>query len=270
MEDNPKSIQEKHTQNISLEKSVLTETKEQDIARIQNILYNIFDVKEGIEPLDSDSENFQEKSCVDIHLEDFEDGKFAKSLKYLKFFDICRFYSKNIDSKNRYFGDFLESSFPNKINSLMFVSSTKMVLNRSNYLNPLINLSYQVNSDVIFYRFSIGFPQLKRLVAAYKHVSRLEFKYCKLSIPSVPNFSNALTNCQIQELSFEGSGTTGLSDWAKDFDQFENLIQGLASSSDLRLSLEKMVIYNCGVNPKESEQVFGKNQLDNVRIITYY
>ncbi|CAI2386127.1 unnamed protein product [Moneuplotes crassus] len=105
-------------------------------------------------------------------------------------------------------------------------------------LNPLVRLSSKVAQRVSLHRFCIGFPQLKRLVGAYKHVRSLGFMFCRLSIPSVPDFSKALINCQIQELNLGGSGDSSLSDWDSNFDQFKNLVQGLASSPDLKLNAE--------------------------------
>ncbi|CAI2360859.1 unnamed protein product [Moneuplotes crassus] len=81
-----------------------------------------------------------------------------------------------------------------------------MDLNRANYLNSLTRLSSKVIQRVTLESFNIGLPQLKRLVAAYKHVRVMGLIQCTLSIPSVPDFSKALTNCQIQELNLEGSG----------------------------------------------------------------
>ncbi|CAI2371380.1 unnamed protein product [Moneuplotes crassus] len=132
----------------------------------------------------------------------------------------------------------------------------------------LIRLSFKVLKEATFDTFSIGLPQVKRLVAAYKHVGALIFKYCIFSIPSVPDFSKALTNCQLQKLVFLGSDFSNSSDESNTLSQFKNLVQGLASSSDLRLSLKEVKINFWGISHNEVKQFFEKNQLGDVKIIS--
>ncbi|CAI2372064.1 unnamed protein product [Moneuplotes crassus] len=267
MENMPKPIEVKNILKMSLEKSILEETKEQDITRCHSIRYKIDPGKREIKPLDSDSKKVPKNSQLWFQFSFLRDMKLAKNLKHLKFFDINRITFYSGDSKNRHIVDFLESSFPDKTNRLFFRSNNIMDLNRSNYLNQLINLSSKVAQLVAFDNFRIGLPQMKRLVAAYKHVRALRLGYCKLSIPSVPDLSKALTNCQIQEINLGGSGNFDRSDWENNFDQFKNLVQGLASSPDSRLSIKKVYISRCGVSQYEAEQIFDENQFGDVKII---
>ncbi|CAI2371786.1 unnamed protein product [Moneuplotes crassus] len=267
MESTTKAIEEENTQIIRLEKSVLAKTKKQEVTTCQSILYKVRPDKE-VEPFDPDSEEISRNSGLNIWLDQIRDVKLLKSLKSLKVFDIVWLYLCGIDSKNRRFVlNFLQSSFPNKIKSLDFWSSGQMDLKRCNYLNSLTTLSSKVVREVDFRQFSIGLPQLKRLVAAFRHVRTLGLRHCRLSIPSVPDLSKALKNCQIQKINLERSGHSARSDWKNNFDEFENLVQGLASSPDLRLSLEKVYFSLCGVTQNKAEQVFEENQLEGVKII---
>ncbi|CAI2371654.1 unnamed protein product [Moneuplotes crassus] len=267
MESTNKAIEEENTQIIRLEKSVLAKTKKQEVTTCQSILYKVYP-NQKVEPSDPDSEEVSGNSTLNIWLGNIWDGKLLKSLKCLKLFDIDYLDLDEIDSKNRRFIlNFLQSSFPNKIKHLDFLSSGLMDLKRCNYLNSLTTLSSKVVHEVIFQNFSIGLPQFKRLVAAFEHVRILRLQFFRLSIPSVPDLSKALKNCQIQIIDLEGSGDSDRSDWKNDFDEFENLVQGLASSPDLRLSLEKVFVTDCGVKNNKVEQVFEENQLGGVNII---
>ncbi|CAI2383454.1 unnamed protein product [Moneuplotes crassus] len=269
MESNNKFTEEENACIISLEKSVLEETKEQDITRSQSILHKIFPKKKEIEPLDSDSgEVSKRNSRLYIDFRDLRNAKLAQSFKHLKFFDTNFVDFGCVDSKNKHFCDFLESSFPDKTNHLCLYSWNKMDLKRSNYLNSLLRVSSKVLQRVTFDSFCIGLPSLKKLVTAYKHARVLRLWDCRLAIPSVPDFSKALTNCQIQKLGLDGSGCSDLSDWENNFHEFKNLVQGLASSPDLRLSLKEVVICNCGVNQIEAKNILEENQLGGVKIIT--
>ncbi|CAI2371842.1 unnamed protein product [Moneuplotes crassus] len=256
-------IQKKH----SLEKSVLAEAKEQEVTTCQSILYKVRPDEE-IEPRDPDSVEDSGNSILSIEFNEICGDKLLKSLKCLKLFDIDYLVLRYIDSKNKRFVlNFLQSSFSNKIKALEFWSSGQMDLKRCNYLNSLTRLSSKVVRQVEFGDFSIGLPQLKRLVAAFKHVRILRLIYCRLSIPSVPDLSKALKNCQIQKIYLQGSGNLTRSDWKNNFDEFENLVQGLASSPDLRLSLGKVFAFYCGVTQNKAEQAFEENQLGGVNII---
>ncbi|CAI2371952.1 unnamed protein product [Moneuplotes crassus] len=267
MESLTEAMKEEIIQIISLEKSFLAKAKKQEVTTCQSILYKVLPDQE-FEPLDPDSEEVSKTSQLNIWLDEVRAGKLLKSLKLLKLFDIDLLRLNEIASKNRRCVlSFLQSSFPNKIKNLYFGSSGQMDLKRSNYLNSLTRLSSRVVRQVNFDYFSIGLLQLKRLVAAFRHVSTLGLKYCRLSIPSVPDLSKALKNCQIQEIDLEGSGHSGRSDWKNNFDEFENLAQGLASSPDLRLSLEKVFVSFCVVTQNKVEQLFEENQLGGVNII---
>ncbi|CAI2371895.1 unnamed protein product [Moneuplotes crassus] len=270
MEVLTEAIEEENIKKVSLEKFALEEAKEQEVTTCQSIFYKVLQ-DEKIEPLDLDSEEVSANSLLYIWVDEIRAEKLLKSLKCLKFFDIDCLYLDGIDSKNRRFVlNFLQSSFPNKIKKLTFCSSCHMDLKRPNYLNSLTGLSSKVVREVCFGHFSIGLPQLKRLVAAFRHVRTLVLRNCRLSIPNAPDLSKALKNCQIQEINLLASGNLARSDWENNLDEFENLVQGLASSPDLRLSLGKVNVSECGVKKNKAEQVFEENQLGGVKIIDGY
>ncbi|CAI2371932.1 unnamed protein product [Moneuplotes crassus] len=269
MESIPKATQEEITQLISLEKSILSKAKEQDFRRCQSILYQICPKDREIKPLNPNSEEAPKNSRLSMDFSDLSDIKLAQSFDHFRLFDINLVNFFYAESKNRHFEDFLEFSFPNKTNELGFISGGGADMNKLNYLNPLTRLSSKVIQRVLFQSFCIGYPQLKRLVAAYKHVRELGLCFCKLSIPSIPDFSKALKNCQIQKLNLIATGSYGCSDWENNLDEFKNLVQGLSSSPDLRLSLKKVNIDMCEIIYDEAEQIFEANQLGEVEIITF-
>ncbi|CAI2371493.1 unnamed protein product [Moneuplotes crassus] len=267
MESTTKAIEEENTQIIRLEKSVLAETKEQEVTTCQSILYKILPYKK-VEPPDPDSEEFSANGWLTMAMYDIGDRQFMKSLKCLKVFDIGYLTLGWIDSKNRSFVlNFLQSSFPNKIKNLYFKSDDQMDLKRSNYLNSLTRLSSKVVEQVEFQNFSIGPPQLKKLVAAFRHVRTLRLEHCWLSIPRTPDLSKALKNCQIQKISLNGSGHSSRSDWWENYGEFRNLVLGLASSPDLRLSLEEVDVSDCGVMENDAKSFFGGKLFGGVNVI---
>ncbi|CAI2372104.1 unnamed protein product [Moneuplotes crassus] len=266
MESITKDIEEENTQIIRLEKSVLAKTKKQEVTTCQSILDKVLQ-GQRVEPSDSDFDKFSINSRLNIWLNKIRDEELLKSLECLKVFDIDLLDLNGIGSKNRRFVNFLQSSFPNQIKYLVFCSSGQRDLERCNYLNSLTRLSSKVAHEVRLAHFSISLPQLKRLMAAFRHVRTLRLISCRLSIPSVPDLSKALKNCQIQGIDLDGSGHSDRSDWGNNLNEFDNLVQGLASSPGLRLNLEEVDVSGCGVTQNKVEQLFEENQLGGVNII---
>ncbi|CAI2366064.1 unnamed protein product [Moneuplotes crassus] len=142
-----------------------------------------------------------------------------------------------------------------------------MKLNRTSYFNSLIRISSKVIRVATFSHFCLNLSQLKRLIAAYRHVERLDICCCELSIPTAPDFSKALQNCQIEEINLLGTGSYSYKNWRDHPEEFNNLIQGFARSTDLRTSLRKVNIKNCCIKQSEAEEIFAKNQIRGVTII---
>ncbi|CAI2369521.1 unnamed protein product [Moneuplotes crassus] len=268
MENIAQSTKENNSKVMSVEKSILAKSKEQDYQRCCSAHFNIFSDEIEAKPLDSDSEgNFDNK---DFYFQKHEDLKFACKLKCVKFFSINEINLLYIKKKNKRIQDFFDFAFPSKVNDLWVIFCAGINLNRSNYFNSLIKISYKVTQSVGFENLCLSAFQLKRLVSAYRHVDTLKLWSCKLSIPNAPDFSKALYNCKLKQLSLIGSGSLSLSDWKNNFNEFKNLIQGLASSTDLRASLETVNINFCEIERNEAEEFFEANQLGGVEILVCY
>ncbi|CAI2372054.1 unnamed protein product [Moneuplotes crassus] len=257
MESMTEAIEEKKAKTISLEKSFLVKTRKQDRACFDSILWSYLRKRIG-DILDSEEFLFEEYP---------EFIGFSRSLNHIRFIDIGCIMFIFFKSKNKHLVDFFEFSFPNKTNMLSLWNNHGFNLNRSNYFNSLLRLSSKVVHEVRLMFFSIRLPQLKKLMAAFKHVKVMRFDSCELSIPDVPNLSKALKNCQIQELDLSEDEDSDVYFLRDNFDQFKNLVQGLASSPDLSLSLKTVNIAMSEVNQNEAEQLFKENQLGDVKII---
>ncbi|CAI2372183.1 unnamed protein product [Moneuplotes crassus] len=252
------SIGENKAQIISMEKSLLKKVKSQDCRMRINALEKFsFSDSRGDFPDDQ----------LHLNFKNVNDEKLACSLNSQKFYDINAIYLFVDTSKNKHLTDFLTSCFPNKTNYLGAWTSHCTKLDRSNYFNLLVSHNSKVVRRVEFNRVKLSFRCLKRLIAAYRHVRVLTLSNLKLSIPSVPDFSKALTNCQIKTLILRYSGWSDCSNCRNNRDQFKNLIKGLASSPDLRLSLRMVDIHYCGIYQNDAEEIFTENQLGNVKII---
>ncbi|CAI2366737.1 unnamed protein product [Moneuplotes crassus] len=267
MESDSLVTQERDYQRINLEKSISDESIQQEYQRCCCIYDNVLsrEIEASLPDLESN------EHCVDhrfnTYIGDPNFIKLAKSLKFLKFFNVKRVSLKISKMRNKHNLNFLDFSLPNKTNELVVYLFPEVKINRGTYFNSLIMMSSKITCVVDFEFFCLSLRQIKRFMAAYRHVEKLRIWYCKLSIPTVPDFSKALKNCQIQEICLMGTGGKSYSNWGDHPEEFINLIQGFSTSLDLRLSLREVSIWNCKVKQREAEEIFAENQLEGVKVL---
>ncbi|CAI2385114.1 unnamed protein product [Moneuplotes crassus] len=254
-------------QVISQEKSLQEETRSQDNAICENIIRKLSLIQILVDFSNSNSEGDLPEGHFYLNFDDSKYENLARNFKSQKCCDIAQFILKMSKSKNKHFVDFLRSSFPNRTNYLSVWAYSRMCLDRSNYFNLLISLSSKVIHTVEFDSLDLHHRQLKRLIAAYRHVRVLKLSTCKLEVPNVPDFSKTLTRCRIQSLWLLFTGGSYSSDYMINIDQFKNLIQGLVSSPDLRLSLRKVHIKGCVMAKDKLEKIFVEHKFRKVKVI---
>ncbi|CAI2370801.1 unnamed protein product [Moneuplotes crassus] len=267
MEGRDEIDQEKYYQRISREESLLVESIEQQYQRCCDIYCNALlrNIKASLPDPESD------EHCVNfslgIHFGKSIHMKLPKNLKFLKFFNVDKVILKIDKCQTKHALNFIDFSFPDKTNVLYISLTGKMKLSCGIYFNSLARISSKVTQSVTLQWFCLNLHQLKRFVAAYKHVERLEVKSCKLSIPKVPDFSKALQNCKVQIIDLWRTGDYSYSNWRDHLDEFKNLVQGFSTSPDLKLSLREVCIWNCGIKENEAEDIFAENQLEGVKLM---
>ncbi|CAI2366716.1 unnamed protein product [Moneuplotes crassus] len=267
MESKDQITQEKLDQRISREKSLLVESIKQQYQRCCCIHDNTFSrkIKVRLPCLESG------ERLVDFRLKmNFETPnymKFTKKIKFLQFFNVSEVLLNIGKERNKDILNFIDFSLPNKTNELYISLSLEMQLSRTTYLDSFIKISSKVTKRVTLDFFCLSLYQLKRLVTAYRHVETLDIWHCKLSIPTVPDFSTSLKNCKIQTISLWKTGAKFHSNWEDHPDEFKNLIQGFATSSDLKKSLKQVDIWNCQLKQSEAQETFEENQLEEIKII---
>ncbi|CAI2370483.1 unnamed protein product [Moneuplotes crassus] len=232
-----------------------------------NTYHNTFTKASESKPSDSYScGNFM--NMLSLFCDKSEYMRFAQKFSPLKVYDLNVVSMFNAQHKNRSVMNFMDSSFPNKIRFFFVSLRERLEPKRFYHFNSLIKLNSKISVKAQFQAFKFNDRQLKRLVSNFRHVKVLGIEFCELSIPKIPNFSKALQNCKINQLSLYGCGATHLSDWDYSLDQFKNLIKGLASSPDLKPSLTSVDIHDCQIDQYTAEGIFARNDLEGVEIIT--
>ncbi|CAI2369601.1 unnamed protein product [Moneuplotes crassus] len=190
-----------------------------------------------------------------------------RKLRKDKLEDIGNITLCGVQRRNKNDHNLLDKVFPDRVNRFCIAARFLAFPNISVYFKCMDRLSFKVLCEMCFYQFFINKFQLKRLISSFKHVCFLEMQACKLSVPKVPDFSKALENTKIQELSLFESGSVYASDWANNFNQFENLIKGFSTSPDLRISLKQLDIENCCLKSDETLSILKENRFDQILII---
>ncbi|CAI2365298.1 unnamed protein product [Moneuplotes crassus] len=267
MHSTARKAEEKKAKIISLEESILAENKELDYQICTSAYYNTFSCEMNTKPLGSVyGENLYDHK-FDFHFGFTCNDNFTRKLQSSKFFDVHMLFLYHIDYKDKYHLNFMNFSSPNKVNYLWMYTGHKIALYRPVYFRSLLRLGSKAIQEVKFSWVMIDEYQLKRLFAACRHIKSVGFEDCELFIISPPDLSKALTNCQIQELNLKGTGGCYFGDWENNPGDFEELIQGLASSRDLRTSLKVIDLTCCELPYREIERVFTENQLESVKIV---
>ncbi|CAI2369406.1 unnamed protein product [Moneuplotes crassus] len=266
MESAAQIAKERTYKIISCEKSILTMSKEQDYKRCLDVNANIPAEKMDAKPLGSNNQNMIRASELRLDFLHDKNKKFTRKLKFCKLFDTYTIRLYDISTKNKKILEFCALSFPDTVDVLYTSPLFNTKPDRSAYFKLLIRSSYKVMRKLFLNRFTLNICQLKRLMAAYKHLNILGLSSCRLPIPNVPDLSKALTNCKIDALSLEHSIFSNINNCENSLDGFKNLTQGLAGSSDLRSSLEIVLIKGCRIKLTEAKEIFEDNQLGGVKI----
>ncbi|CAI2387785.1 unnamed protein product [Moneuplotes crassus] len=132
---------------------------------------------------------------------------------------------------------FFSHNFPRKCNSLVIDRLESGHISLDHLLPQISRISPRLSVEICFMHFYINEKQLKRILAASRHVEILEISWCELHIPRVPDLSHGLKGATMEKIKLLHCRFSGCSNaWTKS-KELKNLIKGLATSSDFKQSL---------------------------------
>ncbi|CAI2369907.1 unnamed protein product [Moneuplotes crassus] len=236
----------------AIEREKLILTKDNIISKIlsKSHYFNCFSYELDCEDSDDSRNNEDYDPYLELDFQSSHDRNYGKKNNFLSSFSV----------------DLLDFSFPQKMKALSINSHRDTSLKIPDTFNTIIRLSSRVLREIWVSNFCISAPQFKRLMVAYKHVHSILLDCCKISVPAVFDFSKLLKNTHIEKLDFACVGEPEYSDWEGNPQEFINLIQGLATSLDLKLSLRKIIATGCGVEMKKVRKILHQNGFYNVKL----
>ncbi|CAI2370492.1 unnamed protein product [Moneuplotes crassus] len=241
------TLSQRITEVRSQEKLIHSISKELDSIRWTDFYFVVYSTEPNQPTFHSlyggDSEGEEFNICCDK----YRDGKVAQKCRSLKLFDIGDFNMKNIEKSIKHFHTFLNSSFPDSVHNLNVYCMHVIKLIKFDIFKSVIKCSSKICTSACFDQFSFGKSQFKRLIAAFRHVHKLTFRRCNLSIPNPLDLSTALRNTKMEKLSFYLSGSLNCSNWEANPNDFKHLVHGLGTSEDLAQTLRVIDFRNCGL-----------------------
>lgn len=127
-------------------------------------------------------------------------------------------------------------------------------------------MSSKITSALGISNFIISERELVQILGCYREKEVIYIGYSKLKLGKVPSFGTSLDGARIKTLSLNYCGSTDLSDWKKNYIQFENLITGLSESPDFVANLKEISLLHCGLGAKQVKKVLGKNGFEGVKV----
>ncbi|CAI2368119.1 unnamed protein product [Moneuplotes crassus] len=188
---------------------------------------------------------------------------FAKKPNFLGSFGFQKFCFHSMNTKKTIV-NCINSSFPKKMKALQIYSHRTLTSNISPVFNAMMRISHRVSEELWILYSRISAHQFKRVMASYKHVNRIRFHDCKISIPAVFDLSQSLRDTKINELEFLRCEDPESSDSTSDSQSIINLIQGLATSPDFKHSIKRIVALDCGIEDTKYTEILDENGFNHV------
>ncbi|CAI2373002.1 unnamed protein product [Moneuplotes crassus] len=257
---------EKVLKEVSLERSekfILKETCIMESKFIENLYFKNYRCELESEMGYSSSRRRGTCCILEFSLDNCKEAKFLHEIKCCQSLNYSYLGFHQIKIRNMHFINEFAPLFLGKVDNLTLFSEYEPIP-KIGLSNSILRWSARVLGEVLITWFNINARQFKRLMASYRHVNAIKLHYCKISVPAYVNFSKALKNTKIKSISIVGTGEHGYSDWKNNPDEFKNLVQSLASSPDLKMSIEKINIEWIGVEEDEAQEILRDNGLVSI------
>ncbi|CAI2375391.1 unnamed protein product [Moneuplotes crassus] len=243
------------------EESWLTHLKEFSIKLLNSKAINIY----GIEDL------YDLKSTMAVDFDNDIKLGYINCIKQLEIPYLPKIQLISGHSRKSRMRKFLSNSFINKTNEIWISNGGPSIREVENIKIEKISRELQqilpkVVQKVTINSFEINQKQLRRIFSLCRDKEDLMFFNCKLLLDTVPDLSKALLNCRISRLDFYNCGHPKLTNWAKEPHLFENLVNALSQSEDLKKSLTLIKITRRSPPAEITKEILQKYHLDHINL----
>ncbi|CAI2372922.1 unnamed protein product [Moneuplotes crassus] len=202
-----------------------------------------------------------------LHLNDPSTNRFAKKMKYTAMPELNQLSLNHFPPKKKTTASFVTTNFPRSVEHLVIDQGFILKPIRE-YFTELIKIVPKVQQKISFRSFTINDREFKRIISAVRHVRRIFFAWCEISVTKVPDFSSALDKTRLEELSMQecSYGYGHKSNWEQNYLQFKNFIEGLGTSHDLKQSLKSLKLKFRMLTIGDIKNILNENGFEEVRL----
>ncbi|CAI2370713.1 unnamed protein product [Moneuplotes crassus] len=259
---------------ISLRKKTHSRLEKLIASKMQRLLnrvcndsyYNSYSEEILVNPKESNLYCYGDDKILKLSFHNTGTCDFMKKLNPIPLYDVDGIHFHNFHTKNRKILDFFLHSFPREVNFMTISANIFQHINISYYFDSFCTISSSVRNKVSLWRFKFTENQLKKFLVSYKHVKVVSLSCCYISIPHVINFSRALKNTQIKRLDFVMSKFSRSNDLSKMHGEFKNLMESLATSPDLKLSLQGLSIARANVEKDKALNIIREAGFSQIKL----
>ena len=195
--------------------------------------------------LDTDSK-YDKDFKLQLTFDNKKHKELFKMVGLSKLPDIKRIYLDYLKNNDESTKNFFLKSFPNnlKLLCLNYYNSERIYMKY--YHVPLIKCLGKVSKEIYLENFYMDQDEFSSIIRASKYCDKVIIRSTKIGRSGTIDLGKDL-NYNIKLVSFEYTGHSTNSDWAKNKEQFRNIIRCIKESG-LSLSLNTLSLYECGVN----------------------
>ncbi|CAI2368787.1 unnamed protein product [Moneuplotes crassus] len=255
---------------VDQEKSILKEQINTEEELMTSLCFNHF--LEILKIIETNDAQDCENSYLYFEMNVYEQigPHFMKKMNFLREIKMSLFDLMDIKSKNKHCVKSCFSSLPKCVAKCEIRSSYLVTLNISPYMEGITRISSKVLKLISINNFKLSHPQIKRVMVSYKHVEEVKFEFCDLSMPVILNFAELLESTNVKIIGLTGSIEFTYNELEPNLNGFQslfsNLVESIATSSDLKKTLMKIELTLCDIETLEARRILDRNGLGNIEV----
>ncbi|CAI2369396.1 unnamed protein product [Moneuplotes crassus] len=166
--------------------------------------------------------------------------------------------------------EFLKNCFPLEVASFHFNKDSLLRNDLEKFLDVLLRTNEYVTDEIVLSNFVIDQDSLVKILSNFKNKEVVSFNSCKMSLSNPPEFGDSLDGATLKHLYLNFCGDKSHGDWASNPAHFENLINGLSHSPDLKASLKDIWMEGSGLKKDKARDILDTFGFHSTKIWILY
>lgn len=208
--------------------------------------------------------NFSKNSEMMLNMSDFNHWKFIASLEK-RLPPLIKLDLIKIPSSTKNILNFMKEHFPTELVRLD-LNWKSQVRDIEDFIPEISTVAKSITQVILLHNFKVSQPQMARIFKGCKNIPKLCYYRCDLDLNTVYDFKDALEGSNMTTFNVTDCGDPIHGDWGNNLDHFQNLIEGLSSSSELTVNLQELWIGKCMLEEETIREVLSKYGFETTKI----